>query len=114
MIAPIYLSDEHTPQPIPPVNDDDDDDDDKSKPGSGGGNIDPDDDEGGSDDDDEDEDETLWSKRGLLAANEVRIIRLCYTDPSTALCGLGALYVGLPAAFRESSEWMAGGPIIGF
>jgi hypothetical protein len=61
MIAPIHLSDEHTPQPIPPV-DDDDDDDDKSKPGSGGGNIDPDDDEGGSDDDDDDdEDETQWA-----------------------------------------------------
>ena len=69
MIAPIHLSDEHTPQPIPPV-DDDDDDDDESKPGSGG-NIDPDDDEeGGSDDDDEDEDETLWTE-GRVAANEV-------------------------------------------
>ena len=62
MIAPIHLSDEHTPQPIPPVNDDDDDDDDMSKPGSGGGNIDPDDDEGGSDDeDDDDDDETQWA-----------------------------------------------------
>ena len=61
MIAPIHLSDEHTPQPIPPV-DDDDDDDEKSKPGSGGGNIDPDDDEGGSDDeDDDDDDETQWA-----------------------------------------------------
>ena len=61
MIAPIHVSDEHTPQPIPPV-DDDDDDDEKSKPGSGGGNIDPDDDEGGSDDDDDDdEDETQWA-----------------------------------------------------
>ena len=59
MIAPIHVSDEHTPQPIPPV-DDDDDDDDKSKPGSGGGNIDPDDDEGGSDDEDDD-DETQWA-----------------------------------------------------
>ncbi len=70
MIAPIHLSDEHTPQPIPPVDDDDEDDDDKSKPGSGG-NIDPDDDdEGDSDDDDEDEDETLWTE-GRVAANEV-------------------------------------------
>jgi len=61
MIAPTHLSDEHTPQPIPPV-DDDDDDDEKSKPGSGGGNIDPDDDEGGSDDeDDDDDDETQWA-----------------------------------------------------
>jgi len=66
MIAPIYLSDEHTPQPIPPVNDDDDDDDDKVRPGSGGGNIDPDDDEGEDDDeDDEDEDETLWTDRDV-------------------------------------------------
>jgi U3 small nucleolar RNA-associated protein 14 len=70
MIAAIHLSDEHTPQPIPPVDDDDDDDDDKSKPGSGGGNIDPDDDEGDSDDDDDDEDETLWSE-SRVAANEV-------------------------------------------
>jgi hypothetical protein len=61
MISAIHLFDEHTPQPIPPVNDDDDDDDDKVKPGSGGGNIDPDDDEGGSDDDDDEEDETLWT-----------------------------------------------------
>lgn len=63
MIAAIHLSDEHTPQPIPPV-DDDDDDDNKSKPGSGGGNIDPDDDDGGSydDDDDDDEDETQWTE----------------------------------------------------
>jgi len=61
MIAAIHLSDEHTPQPIPPVDDDDDDDDDKSKPGSGGGNIDPDDDEGDDDDDEDDEDETLWT-----------------------------------------------------
>jgi len=62
MIATIHLSDEHTPQPIPPVNDDDDDDDDEVKPGSGGGNIDPDDDEGGDDDDDDDdEDDTLWT-----------------------------------------------------
>ena len=59
MIVPIHVSDEHTPQPIPPV-DDDDDDDEKSKPGSGGGNIDPDDDEGGSDDEDDD-DETQWA-----------------------------------------------------
>jgi hypothetical protein len=64
MIATIHLSDEHTPQPIPPVNDDDDDDDDEVKPGSGGGNIDPDDDEG-EDEDDEDEDETLWTDRDV-------------------------------------------------
>ena len=70
MIAPSHLSDEHTPQPIPPVDDDDDDDDDKSKPGSGG-NIDPDDDdEGGSDEDDDDEDETLWTD-GRVTASEV-------------------------------------------
>jgi hypothetical protein len=73
MIATIHLSDEHTPQPIPPVNGDDDDDDDKVRPGSGGGNIDPDDDEGeDDDDDDEDEDETLWTDRGPMAANDVR------------------------------------------
>ena len=64
MIATIRLSDEHTPQPIPPVNDDDDDDDDGVKPGSGGGNIDPDDDEG-EDDDEDDEDETLWTDRDV-------------------------------------------------
>jgi hypothetical protein len=64
MIATIRLSDEHTPQPIPPVNDDDDDDDDGVKPGSGGGNIDPDDDEG-DDDDEDDEDETLWTDRDV-------------------------------------------------
>ena len=43
MIATIRLSDEHTPQPIPPVNDDDE----------------------GDDDDEDDEDETLWTDRDV-------------------------------------------------
>jgi hypothetical protein len=66
MIAPIHLADEHTPQPIPPVNDDDDDDDDMSKPGSGGGNIDPDDDDEGDDDEEDDDEETLWTLKPAL------------------------------------------------
>lgn len=76
MSAPTCLLDEHTPQPIPPV-DDDDDDDDERKPGSGGGNIDPDDDEDmdDEDEDEDDEEDTLWTPQTLLGRTSSAFIR---------------------------------------
>ena len=102
MIAAIHLSDEHTPQPIPPVDDDDDDDDDKSKPGSGGGNIDPDDDDG-ADDEDDDDDDTLWT----ADRHDVRPrAHLCHNDGLAAICELSH---GCPPR-----EMLPGNRIIGF
>ena len=104
MIATIHLSDEHTPQPIPPVDDDDDDDDDQSKPGSGGGNIDPDDDDGAdNEDDDDDEDDTLWT----ADRHDVKpIAHLCYNHGLAAICELSH---GCPP-----HEMLPGNRIIGF
>jgi hypothetical protein len=97
------LSDEHTPQPIPPVDDDDDDDDDKNKPGSGGGNIDPDDDDGADDEDDDDEDETLWTAH----RHDVKPgAHLCYNHGLAAICELSH---GCPPP-----EMLPGNRIIGF
>jgi len=42
------------------------------------------------------------------------VINLCYSATCAALSESRALNVGLPAAPRERSERMSGGPIIGF